>query len=318
MKRRMQGFSMVELMVAIALGLLISAAAIQLFLANQISLNFQRGMNDVQANGRFAIDQMTYDTRMSGLAHPQPGDTLNSTIPAVPMIAADIPGLPVASTALNRNAFATTAAVSGLLQDSDQLVTQRAVMNASGELDCEGNSVPAFVPAKFSPAPYDAANPNPDARPTHVVSRYYIRTDSGVPSLVCDGGYWYVDKDNVPHLVNYGAGDAVLLNGVDSFQVLFGVDDRIISGTTNGVPQVARYMNPAAYALLPAPQPRVVAVRLGIYLHSMERAGNVTTPGAAVQVLDVAIPAASIPNDGLLRRLFINTVSLRNIDISGV
>ncbi|HEX6592475.1 MAG TPA: prepilin-type N-terminal cleavage/methylation domain-containing protein, partial [Moraxellaceae bacterium] len=42
-----QGFSLVELMVAMALGLLLSAAAIQMFLTSQQSMNVQQGTSEV-------------------------------------------------------------------------------------------------------------------------------------------------------------------------------------------------------------------------------------------------------------------------------
>jgi type IV pilus assembly protein PilW len=50
------GFTLIELMVSLALGLVIMLAAMQLFITNQINFNLQRGMGNVQENGRFAID----------------------------------------------------------------------------------------------------------------------------------------------------------------------------------------------------------------------------------------------------------------------
>lgn len=295
-----RGQSLIELMVALALGLVISGAAIQLFLANQITVNFQRGMNDVQANGRFAIDQMVRDIRLSGLG-PSTGTSSSST-PAViglPFQASEIANLATinaGTTALNRDGIATTGAVPGLLQASDQVVVQRIVLGAN-ETDCEGNSVAAG---------------------RYIVARYFIRLDNGVPSLACDGGNHSGTALDTTVGRAYGDAGVVLLTGVDSFQVLYGVDDRIMTGGTNNLARIARWMDANSYNALAAPRPTILGVRIGLYLHSQERAGAVDPPPAPIQVLDNAIPVASVPNDGFLRRLFITTVGLRNVSLSGV
>lgn len=291
--RRTQGFTMLELMVATALGLLLSAAAIQLFLANQVSLNFQRGMNDVQANGRFIIDQITRDVRMAGLGSVTESGTNNGSagLPFTVDQIANLATIAPTSTALNRNGFATTGAVNGLLTDSDQLVVQYMALNAI--VDCEGNNVAAG---------------------RVMVARYFVREDNGQSTLACDGGSHNGSAD----LQSYGDNGAALLSGVDSFQVLYGVDDRIVSGTTNSQAQIARYLTAAQYMALAAPRPTILSVRLGLYMRSQERAGNASPPAADITVLDTTIPVADVPTDGRLRRLFINTITLRNLDLSGV
>ena len=50
--RKDKGFSLVELMVAMLLGLLITGAALQLFLANQQSFALQQTLSRVQENGQ--------------------------------------------------------------------------------------------------------------------------------------------------------------------------------------------------------------------------------------------------------------------------
>lgn len=298
MDRRQRGFSLLELMVAMALGLLISAAAIQLFLANQISMNFQRGMNDVQANGRFAIDQIVHDIRLAGLGPASAVTNSSAAVIGLPFNVADIPGLPNTSVALNRNATARATgagAVTGLLSDSDQLVVQYLAMNDT--VDCEGNTVAAG---------------------NYLVARYFVRLDNGVPSLVCDGGNHNGAALDATAGKEYDKAGSVLLSGVDSFQVLYGVDDRIVTGAANGAARIARYIDANAYNALAAPRPTILAVRIGLYLHSMDRASTSSPPAANVMVLDQTIPAANVPADGMLRRLFVTTISLRNVVLSGV
>lgn len=60
------GFSIVELMVALLLGSLIAIAATQLFLVNRQATNLQLGISSVQDQGRFALDYMTRDLMQAG------------------------------------------------------------------------------------------------------------------------------------------------------------------------------------------------------------------------------------------------------------
>ena len=60
------GFSLVELMVALLLGSLISIAATQLFLVNRQTENLQQGVAYVQDQGRFALDYVGRDFMQAG------------------------------------------------------------------------------------------------------------------------------------------------------------------------------------------------------------------------------------------------------------
>lgn len=60
------GFSLVELMVALLLGSLIAIAATQLFLVNRQTENLQLGLTAVQDQGRFATDYLKRDLMQAG------------------------------------------------------------------------------------------------------------------------------------------------------------------------------------------------------------------------------------------------------------
>lgn len=65
-RRRQQGLTLVELMVAVVIGLVLTGGAIQVFLANRAAFAFNEGMQRVQENGRFALDTLMFNTRMAG------------------------------------------------------------------------------------------------------------------------------------------------------------------------------------------------------------------------------------------------------------
>ena len=65
-----KGFTLIELMIAITLGLLISAAALMIFLSSQRSLAIQGGMGEIQQNSIFGLTALTYDLRHANLDTP--------------------------------------------------------------------------------------------------------------------------------------------------------------------------------------------------------------------------------------------------------
>lgn len=182
-----QGFTLIELMVALGLGLLVAAAATQLFITNLKGFNLQRGISDVQDNGRFALDLINRDVRQGGL-------TVNTAMAApVPTVVLDTSSMPGATAQL----LTTNSATSIGLGSSDQLVIQRLAM--ADTVDCEGNTV---------------------LQGQYIVSRYFLRADAASGStsaLACDGGY----RDGSA-LSGMGDAGIVLLGSVESFQVQLG------------------------------------------------------------------------------------------------
>ncbi len=73
---RHKGFTMVELMVAMVIGLFLIAGVFQLFVANKQSTRILNNLSHIQENGRFAISQMTGVLRMAGFK-TDPMDTVS-------------------------------------------------------------------------------------------------------------------------------------------------------------------------------------------------------------------------------------------------
>lgn len=66
MKSSQRGFGLVELMIAITLGLFLSAAVIQVFLATNASSKVQDSLAQIQENARFAMRFLGKEIRMAG------------------------------------------------------------------------------------------------------------------------------------------------------------------------------------------------------------------------------------------------------------
>lgn len=70
MTKNQQGFTLLELMISLAIGLLVVSAATAIFLSAQRSLGFQLGMGDVQQNSNFGLAMLTHDLRHANLNTP--------------------------------------------------------------------------------------------------------------------------------------------------------------------------------------------------------------------------------------------------------
>jgi type IV pilus assembly protein PilW len=64
--RRMSGVSLIELMIALVLGTILTIGLLQVFSASRTSYALSEGLSRVQENARFAIDYMQRDMRMVG------------------------------------------------------------------------------------------------------------------------------------------------------------------------------------------------------------------------------------------------------------
>ena len=65
--KRQAGLTLIELMISLALGLIVVAAAIMLFLTGQKSYSLQQGSADLQDNANFGLSYVTKDIRLANL-----------------------------------------------------------------------------------------------------------------------------------------------------------------------------------------------------------------------------------------------------------
>lgn len=66
MKRVQRGFSLIELMVAMVIGLVLMTGVVQMFLSSKQVFSTQQGISRVQETGRLAVDFIAEDVRESG------------------------------------------------------------------------------------------------------------------------------------------------------------------------------------------------------------------------------------------------------------
>jgi type IV pilus assembly protein PilW len=134
MMNKQNGFSIVELMIALALGSLITLAAVQLFSTNQRTFQLQQGLTDVQEQGRFALDYISRDLRTMGLTDPA--------------VASPQPGLMLVDTTVNGVVMPASLDGGAVGAGNDRLTF--SFHGKEGDMDCEGDvllaaAAPALV-----------------------------------------------------------------------------------------------------------------------------------------------------------------------------
>lgn len=82
--RRPAGFSLVEMMIAMVLGLIVVAGLIQVLLANRKSYQLQQGTNILQQNMRFASDRIGWSLRMADFWGGNPGSVVTGSPTVTP------------------------------------------------------------------------------------------------------------------------------------------------------------------------------------------------------------------------------------------
>ncbi|RTE64375.1 prepilin-type N-terminal cleavage/methylation domain-containing protein [Amphritea opalescens] len=74
------GLSLIELMIAMVIGLLLTAAVLQVFVGSRATYSMQTGLAKLQENGRFATQYLSRDLRKTGFMGCSSSNTLTSIL----------------------------------------------------------------------------------------------------------------------------------------------------------------------------------------------------------------------------------------------
>lgn len=301
------GFTLIELMIAIALGLLIVAAATHLFITGIYSVNLQKAMADIQDSANFGINFIASDLRKINYNADKPVITSQTNFGGLILGENNFP------TELNNKPNAAlisksaSESSSGQITDtaSDQLTVQYYADATT--FDCEGTTIQAG---------------------TMIVQRYYI--DAG--KLRCDAGHYLknkpIEKDENGVLKPYqfsglGSNSQVLMQNVEYMRVLLAVSiDKPTTDNTSTDPIPAdnivqkdfRYIAIEDYPTA-APFPRVRGVQLGILVRANDsvnankelKAKNEST----FKILDQEVKLKTTDSK-YLRQVITQTIAFRN------
>ena len=259
MRTSQQGFTLIELMVSLVLGLIIVAAATMLFIAGQKSLALQQGAADIQDNANFALNYITKDIRMANLNNSTV--TMNASLAngGIVFSTTNLAGITTV------NVSQSAVSNSNVNVNSDQLVIQYLPTESQingGLFDCEGTQI-QFIDPVAKTIPY-------------VVERYFVRQDDNLNSnetsatalaLACDAGRatsaGIMTFSPASSFLNFGLNGQIIMKRVDYFRVLLTVQNSAGS---------FRDMSISDY-VTNAPTARILGVKIGLLARSSQSVG---------------------------------------------
>lgn len=330
------GFTLVELMIALVLGLLISAAALQVFYTSSVNSRRQEASSQIQDNAIFGFSQMQKNLRRTNYgakstnAHdeyfmnhltPQGGVVL--TAPAAgtsgKWLEGNLSGLVLNGAAIPSNLLsnnASTRSVSNLngIANSDQLTIQYQSGQA-GSYDCEGDQIP---------------------KDFYVIERYFVRMDSNAspaaPGLACASAIYNYDEsaagsasgldiasytmpgETTANNNNLSGLGTIIIPNVDYFRVMLGVSNSTGFATYPDRTRIAYMPIPNNRTL--ATDRRIVSLQIGILARSDNPTATPQTNSSlsftVLDKADVKLNAAAITGPSYLRSVYETTVLLRN------
>lgn len=315
---KQQGFTLIELMISLVLGLLIIAAASQVYVISLRTATVQQAGSSILDANVFGLQQIENNIRMAGLglsdvakAGAADSGILAGRDDAAAISVLRVNGTKLSSDLISRDGSGPTNTNSG----SDQLTIQyRAPANMR---DCEGHLV-LGPRTGILDLP---GNPVVSIDGQIIVERYFVKNNNGTLELRCDAGLYvsnHIIQDNGQGTANaptiligannryniHGLGDngALIASDIDDFQVRFGiVRDKNHSGI--------RYVTPTEYQALD-PNTAIITVQLGLLTKgSVPSSDAPESPTYTILGNDV-----SMKNDQgqFIRRVYETNIMLRN------
>lgn len=274
---KQNGFTLVEIMITLTMGLFISAGIIQVMTSTQVTERLNRSMASAQEGGRFIVARLRNDLLMTG-RYDVLDPALNDDVDLVEE-AAFMQNRPVILPGdfINNLQLGATQGTNGT---NDVLV-----IAMQAERDCRGYKLG-----------YD------EGEQFYVVNEYFVQSNT----LKCRGFDGRVLRGQKNAVGNNNDAAFTLLDGVLNFQVLYGVSADADSGDTTGTP--ITYVTADALGDLRADGSHVVAIRLAILV---EGDGEVyIDPVPSFKMLN---ESTYTPSGNSLYKMFETTVTLRNM-----
>ena len=329
--RRQYGVTLVELMVALALGLLITVAMLKVYVDASGLYRFNEGLARVQENGRFALEFIRRDARVAGFWGCYSDAPLTNQISATSDAWLDVAaghitgtnddGLNSADSITFRSATGSGTLVNTTMTAASDSVSVDSVATITSGMaalisDC-GNGDIFQVTGVSGTSLAHAAGTNTNTSAN--LSKTYAsgsRVYQAQQSTFCIALGADPSQPSLRRLTNPTSGQTCasngdeLIEGVENMQILYGEDTDADSDGANGDGTANRYVPWSDNADEFNPD-RIVSVRLSLLVRSINN--NLTTDLSPYTFPPWITPSTpTTPTDRHLRKVFTTTITLRN------
>ncbi|WP_333831479.1 PilW family protein [Acinetobacter schindleri] len=297
--KKQAGFTLIELMISIGLGLIIVASALMLFLSGQRNVAVQKSAADLQNDQNFGLNYIAKNIRQANLNSPSASLSSTSNLSGIVFSAANISD----KVTLDTN-FATKFVTANFG------ASNMRIKNGTSYADAVNDQlVIQYRPSEIGG--YDCSGQRIDRTDIYILERYFIRTDTNGggadaerSALACASSRYAAGLTTATALEStstsglYGSGE-IIMKRVDLFRVRFLVDGK-------------RYMTVAQYNASTA-KPRILAIQLGIIARAPDKSGerSISTAQEFTLLGQTFTQKTDFPNR-YLRVPIMQTVALRN------
>ena len=314
------GFTLIELMIALVIGLLATGAMLKVYVDSSRLYRFNEGLARIQENGRFGLEFIRRDARMAGFwgcyhgadltNRISPGSTGYISYESNDITGTNNDGLNSSDSVTFSGAGNSVATVSSNMTSADSAIPISSTGNFElGESllisDCEtadifqltsiGGSAPSLT------LEHDTdSNTSPDLSKAYASGTrlYAARQITFCIAPGADTAQPALRRLTNPTSSQTCSDGEELVEGIENMQILFGED-------TDGDGTANRYLSIGDDDLVPN-MDRVVSVRIFLLARSLNN--NLTTELSPYYFVDQKI----IPTDKRLRKVFTTTITLRN------
>ena len=238
------GFTLIELMISLVLGLLISAAVMQVYIVSTRTATVQQSASEVQDSAIFSLQAIEDHIRLVNLGNPISNINDSTNHGGIVLKPLNL-GTSNATDAKYLTVSADSAGWTGLSNtnvESDQLTIKYKNITSSSLYDCEGKEITS-------------------GSPDWVVERYFVRKDTGGKDtdlvLACDAGR-FDESGNIIAGSSFGDNGEVIISAVDQFNVLLGTLADVAS---------LSYMPASTYLQL-TEKPSITSVKFAVIVRS--------------------------------------------------
>ena len=324
--RSQQGITLIELMIALVIGLLATGAMLKVYVDSSRLYRFNEGLARIQENGRFGLEFIRRDARMAGFwgcyhgadltNRISPGSTGYISYELNDITGTNNDGLNSSDSITFNGASSGGIAVSGNMDSTSSVVSVSSLGNfQTGDAllisDCEMADI-FQVTATGGSASSLTLEHGTEGNTSVELSKAYTSESRLYPVrqiTFCIAPGADPEQPSLRRLTNPVSGQTCtnhgdeLVEGIEKMQVLFGEDTDANLDGTNGDGTANRYVSFGASTL---DMDRVVSVRIFLLARSLN--DNLTTESSPYFFVEQE-PA---PDDKRLRKVFTTTITLRN------
>lgn len=323
------GFTLIELMISLVLGLLITAAAVQIYIINVKTATVQKSGSELQDASVFGLQGLESNIRLANLGNPVTSindKVLDGGIVLtgfnIGVVTIDAKGVRKDNYLAN-SAFLTKSAgdtvgsgnawtgISNTNIASDQLTIQYRNDMRTTVSDCEGNNVAEGEKVIERYFLRESSDPN---RPTGDVKKLVLACDAGrIKVIDANNGIHEVEKFGGTDSKNFEQAGQEMIVGIDQFKVLLGVQGvESAASTPTAVAGNSNYVSSNIYQQMKV-KPAIISVKIGMIVSGSTAILNGDEDRTTFNVLgtDNTLKADNTRKK-LVRNTYESTIILRN------